>query len=73
MAKIDLNFECKEVRVNTAGMSYVSVEIEKVEVSEVLDSIKIEDIIDHFDESKILDHIGIDRVKDYFDLVDSEE
>ena len=73
MAKIDLNFECKEVRVNTGGSSYVSVEIEKVEVSEILDNIKMEDVIDHYEDDKILYQIGIDRIKDYFDMVDSEE
>ena len=69
---IDLNLDCDEVQVTNGGSRTVTVSLEKVQKSDVLDNFDLDDITWHFDEDKILDHIGLDAVKKYFDLTENE-
>lgn len=69
---MNIQLDCENVQVTPGSYKYITVELEGVEKSDILDNFNIEDILKHFDVSDILDEIGLDNVKSHFDL-DSDD
>lgn len=69
---VDLKLDCDEVQVTNGGSRTVTISLENVQKSDVLDNFDLDDITWHFGEDKILDHIGLDAVKKYFNLTEIE-
>ena len=69
---MNIELNCENAKLTPGSYRYVTVELEGVEKSDILDNFNIEDILKHFSSEDILDEIGLDNVKEHFDL-DSDD
>lgn len=61
------------VKAERQGYGQITVELEGVEKSELLDHFTLDDVLDHFGSTQVLDHIGEEEVKEHFDLIPNEQ
>lgn len=69
---MNINLDCANVKITPYGNRNISLEIEDVSESEILNNFSEQEIVKHFDFSKLLEEIGVENAKDYWDLKDND-
>jgi len=73
MSEINLSLDCDSISINPSSHRRISVNLDSVDESDVLNHFKLKDVIGHFGIAEVLDEIGIDEAKDHFDLVEESQ
>ena len=73
MAKFSFDLNCYNVMVNANSGRVVTVTLDDVEKSDVLDLFDCAEAVDHFSIKDLLDHIGEDECIKHFGLKKHEE
>ena len=63
-----MKLECSSATISAISGKEISISIEDVHNSDILNHFTIEQVIDHFDEDKFLDAIGEEKARKYFDI-----
>lgn len=69
---MDIRITCKEARQTANNYKLITLDIEQVEASEILDHFSLHQVLEYFGAEQFLDEIGIEEAKSYFDLKESE-
>ena len=69
---MDLSLPAKSASIEANNFSQVTVNVDDVRPSDVLDHFSVDDVIRHFGVDSILKEISIDDIKNNFDLVEPE-
>lgn len=70
---MNLSFSAESSSVEPSGYKSLTVSVDGVNESDILEYFSVDDILRHFNIGDILDAIGADEVKGHFNLIESEE